>query len=157
MHKTNAMRMLDAARIEYEVITYEVDEDDLSGVHTAKLINRNEEEMFKTLVLRSSNNEVLVCCIPVAQELDLKKVAKAGNYKSVEMIHMKELKNLTGYIRGGCSPIGMKKEYPTFIDETMILFDQIIISAGARGAMLVISSEKLIDYCHAKVVELCKA
>lgn len=156
MHKTNAMRMLDVAKIDYEVITYDVDEDDLSGIHTAKLINRNSDELFKTLVLRSSNNEVLVCCIPVAQELDLKKVAKAGNYKSVEMVAMKELKNLTGYIRGGCSPIGMKKDYPTFIDETIVLFDNVFISAGVRGAMLIVSSEKLIDYCHAKVVELCK-
>lgn len=156
MHKTNAMRILDAANIDYEVITYEVDEENLSGVHTAELIGRNDEELFKTLVLKSANHELLVCCIPVAQELDLKKVAKAGKYKSVEMIPMKDLKNLTGYIRGGCSPIGMKKQYPTFIDETAILFDTILVSAGIRGTMLVISSEKLIDYCHAKVVELCK-
>lgn len=156
MQKTNAMRLLDKANITYEVINYEVDEDDLSGIHIAKRTNINEEEMFKTLVLRSAKNELLVCLLPVAQALDLKKVAKAGKYKSVEMIHMKELQSLTGYIRGGCSPIGMKKTFPTFIDETAILFDEIYVSAGIRGASLKISSEKLIDYCHAKVVELCK-
>ncbi|NBK98928.1 MAG: Cys-tRNA(Pro) deacylase [Erysipelotrichia bacterium] len=156
MQKTNAMRMLDAANISYEVITYEVDESDLSGVHIAKVIKQNEEQLFKTLVLRGANKQLLVCCIPVAQELDLKKVAKAAHVKSVEMVHMKELQSLTGYIRGGCSPIGMKKTLPTLIDETAILFDEIYVSAGMRGAMFKISSEKLIDYCHALVVELCK-
>lgn len=156
MNKTNAMRILDKLNITYDVVTYEVDENDLSGVHAAKLLHIPCEEMFKTLVLRDDKNELFVCCIPVAEELDLKKAAKAGNHKNAALIRVKELQSLTGYIRGGCSPIGMKKQLPTFIDETCILFDRIYISAGIRGCSLLMETRKLIDYCQAKVVELCK-
>ena len=109
MTKTNVMRLLDAAGIDYEAGEYEVDEDDLSGSHAADMMGMDHDTMFKTLVLKGDKNGYLVCCIPVDEELDLKKVAKASKDKKVEMIHMKELLPLTGYMRGGCSPIGMKE------------------------------------------------
>lgn len=112
--KTNAMRLLDAAGLAYRVMEYEVDENDLSGVHVAKTIGQDPDTVFKTLVLKGERLGYLVCCIPVAEELDLKKVAKTAGDKKVEMIPMKDLLNVTGYIRGGCSPIGMKKKYPTY-------------------------------------------
>lgn len=156
MAKTNAMRLLDRDQIPYELFEYEVDENDLSGVHTAGVLGIEFDVMFKTLVLRSEKKEFLVCCIPVHQELDLKKVAKASHHKSVEMLSMKELLPTTGYIRGGCSPIGMKKTFPVYIDETVILWDEVYISAGARGVMLKLKSEDLLAYVKAETADLCK-
>lgn len=156
MQKTNAMRMLDKDNIKYEIITYEVDENDLSGTSAAAKTNVNPEEMFKTLVLWNAKKEMIVCCIPVNEELDLKKVAKASKNKNIEMLPLKLLTEKTGYIRGGCSPIGMKKVLPTYIDETMLLFDVIYISAGARGVSFKMKSEDLIAYTNASMHDLCK-
>ena len=146
MTKTNVMRLLDAAGINYEAGEYEVDEDDLSGSHAADMMGMDHDTMFKTLVLKGDKNGYLVCCIPVDEELDLKKVAKASKDKKVEMIHMKELLPLTGYMRGGCSPIGMKKKFPTYIEETAQIFDKISISAGQRGVQVILNPEELAKY-----------
>lgn len=156
MQKTNAMRMLDKANISYQVIEYDVDLNDLSGMHTAALLHKEAEALFKTLVLMNDKQELFVCCLPSSHTLDLKKAATAFHSKKVEMLPMKMLCKATGYIRGGCSPIGMKHELPTFIDEMIILFNEIYISAGKRGLMLQLHSKDLIAFCHAKVVELCK-
>lgn len=154
MNKTNAMRMLDKAGIGYETLEYEVDENDLSGTHIAEVTGFPPEMMFKTLVARGDKKGIIVFCIPVAEELDLKKCAAAAGDKRVELIHVKELLGLTGYIRGGCSPIGMKKPYPVFIDETAILFEKITVSAGVRGCQLLIDRKKLIEFTGAVTAEL---
>lgn len=154
--KTNAMRLLDAAKIKYRLASYEYDEADLSGAHVAKTLNVPPEQVFKTLVARGDKLGILVFCIPVEEDLDLKKAASVSGNKSVEMIHVKELQNLTGYIRGGCSPIGMKKKYPTFIDETAILFDEIAVSAGMRGEMLWLEPRSLAEFVSAKLIEITK-
>ena len=152
--KTNAMRLLEAAGIDYRVVEYEVDENDLSGVHVAETIGEDPGSVFKTLVLKGERTGYLVCCVPVAEELDLKKVAKAAHDKKVEMIPMKELLPVTGYIRGGCSPIGMKKKFPTYIEETAMLYDEIAVSAGIRGAQILIQPEKLKIYTEAEYAAL---
>ena len=118
MTKTNVMRLLDQAKIEYTALEYEFDENDLGGEHAADFLGLPYDQVFKTLVTRGSKGGIYVFCIPVDLELDLKKAAQCAGEKKIEMIHVKELLGLTGYIRGGCSPIGMKKKYPTFIDET---------------------------------------
>ena len=123
MTKTNAMRLLEAAKIPFEVMEYEVDENNLSGVNTAKKTGKDPSQIFKTLVFSGEKQGYGVCCIPACEELDLKKTAKAFGEKKVEMLHVKDLLKVTGYIRGGCSPVGMKKLFPTVIDETSILFD----------------------------------
>lgn len=146
--------MLDKAGIKYETLEYEVDEDDLSGTHIAEVTGFPPEMMFKTLVARGDKKGILVFCIPVAEELDLKKCAAAAGDKRVELIHVKELLGLTGYIRGGCSPIGMKKPYPVFIDETAILFDKITVSAGVRGCQLLLDREELVKFTGAALSEL---
>lgn len=151
------MRLLEAEQIPFQVKEYEVDEADLSGVHVATLLEEPVEQVFKTLVLKGDKNGHIVCCIPVAEELDLKKVAKAAGEKKVELIPMKDLLTVTGYIRGGCSPIGMKKRFLTFLDETAILFDQIIISAGVRGAQIIINPEQLKEYVGATFFDLVKS
>ena len=152
--KTNAMRLLDAAGIPYRTVEYEVDESDLSGVHVARALGEPCEQIFKTLVLKGEKNGYLVCCIPVDQELDLKKAAKAAGEKKVEMIHVKDMLAVTGYIRGGCSPIGMKKHYPTFIEETAQLYDEITVSAGQRGVQVTLSPEQLKEYVGGEFVPL---
>lgn len=146
MTKTNALRLMDGAGIPYRAVEYEYDENDLGGQHVAAVTGMDPDQVFKTLVARGDKRGVMVFCIPVSGTLDLKKAAKVAGDKKVEMILMKELLGLTGYIRGGCSPVGMKKKYPTFIDETAELFDEIAVSAGARGLQMVLSPEKLIDY-----------
>lgn len=156
MTRTNVMRLLDAAGIVYEAGEYEVDENDLSGSHAADMMGVDHDSMFKTLVLRGEKTGYLVCCIPVDEELDLKKVAKAAGDKKVEMIHMKELLPLTGYIRGGCSPIGMKKKFPTYIEETAVLFDKIAVSAGMRGVQILIDPEQLAAYTEAAFAPLVR-
>lgn len=156
MTKTNAMRILDTAGIEYSTKEYEYDENNLSGSHVAREIGMNPDQVFKTLVARGDKNGINVFCIPVDCELDLKKSAKVSGNKKVEMIHVKEILGITGYIRGGCSPIGMKKKYPTYIDETAILFDEIVVSAGIRGQQIIINPEKLIDFISAKEADLTK-
>ena len=152
--KTNAMRQLDKAGIEYTTMEYEVDEKDLSGIHVAAQLGQAVEQVFKTLVLHGDKTGFLVCCIPVAEELDLKKVARVSGNKHTEMIPMKDLLAVTGYVRGGCSPIGMKKAFPTWIDETCILYEQIAISAGIRGAQIIIEPQTLIDFVQAQTADL---
>lgn len=154
MNKTNAVRLLEAAGINFRTAEYEVDENDLSGVHVAKQLGQPPEQVFKTLVAKGERTGFCVFCIPVSEELDLKKAAKAAGDKRVEMIPMKDLLGVTGYIRGGCSPVGMKKKFPTFIDETAILFDEIAVSAGVRGGQIIIDPEKLCEYVNGSFVEL---
>lgn len=156
IEKTNAMRMLDQSNIPYETGEYEYDESDLSGDHVADYLGISKEEIFKTLVTRGNDNELYVFVVPVSGELDLKKAAAAAGVKKVEMIHVKEIFNLTGYLRGGCSPIGMKKQYPTFIDETATLFDKIYISGGKRGLQIIIDPQVLADFTGAKLVDIGK-
>lgn len=156
IEKTNAMRMLDQSNIPYETGEYEYDESDLSGDHVADYLGISKEEVFKTLVTRGNDNELYVFVVPVSGELDLKKAAAAAGVKKVEMIHVKEIFNLTGYLRGGCSPIGMKKQYPTFIDETAILFNKIYISGGKRGLQIIIDPQVLADFTGAKLVDIGK-
>ena len=141
--KTNAVRLLEANSIQHSALTYEVDEDDLSGITVAKKIGVEPEKVFKTLVTRGEKTGINVFCVPVTEELNLKKAASVCGDKKVEMIKEKELLPLTGYIKGGCSPIGMKKHYPTFIDETAKLFDEISISAGVRGIQIMIKPDDL--------------
>lgn len=155
MTKTNAMRLLEQSRIPYDTAEYEYDAD-LSGIHAAHAIGMPPEQVFKTLVAKGDKTGVIVFCIPVNMELDLKKAAIVSKNKKVEMIPMKELLSLTGYIRGGCSPIGMKKKYSTYIDETAILFEQIAVSAGIRGQQILISPELLIDFVQAKQADITK-
>ena len=154
--KTNAMRQLDTAGIEYETDEYEYDERDLSGVHEAQALGVSEDEVFKTLVTRGDNNMLCVFVIPSGANLDLKKAAAASGNKRIEMIHLKELFDLTGYIRGGCSPIGMKKQFPTYIDETAVLFDKIYFSAGKRGVQIILPPETLADFIGAEFADLTK-
>ncbi|MDO5418289.1 MAG: Cys-tRNA(Pro) deacylase [Lachnospiraceae bacterium] len=152
--KTNVMRILETAGISYVPGEYEVDENDLSGSHAADMMGIDHDTMFKTLVLKGEKTGYLVCCIPVDAELDLKKVARAAKDKKTEMIPMKELLPLTGYIRGGCSPIGMKKKFPTYIEETAQLFDAITISAGMRGHQVTLNPEDLRAYVEGEYAEL---
>lgn len=154
MTKTNVMRLLEAAGIEYEAGEYEVDEDDLSGSHAADQMGVDHDSMYKTLVLRGEKRGYLVCCIPVDEELDLKKAAKAAGDKKVELIHMKDLLPLTGYIRGGCSPIGMKKRFPTYIEEMALAFDRISVSAGMRGVQVTLNPEQLATYIGGQFASL---
>lgn len=154
MNKTNVMRLLEAAKIPYDLLEYAVDESDLSGESVARKTGKDHSQVFKTLVFFGEKNGYGVCCIPACDELDLKKTAKAFGEKKVEMIPVKDLLKVTGYIRGGCSPIGMKKQLPTVIDETACLFDKIYVSAGVRGAMLGIEPDKLADFVGAKTVDV---
>lgn len=155
-NKTNAMRILDQAGISYGTGEYEYDESDLSGNHAAAMLGVSEDEMFKTLVTRGNNKELFVFVIPVSGELDLKKAAKSSGNKSIEMIHVKEIVGLTGYVRGGCSPVGMKKLYPTYIDETAMLFDEIYVSAGKRGQQIIVNPDDLCSVVNAKYADLTK-
>ncbi len=156
MTKTNVMRLLESAGIAYRTAEYEYDENNLSGLHAAEQIGIPAEQVFKTLVTQGDKTGILVFCIPVDMELDLKKAAAVSKNKKVEMTHMKELLALTGYIRGGCSPIGMKKKYPTFIDETCILFDEIAVSAGIRGEQVILSPEDLARFTEATEADITK-
>ena len=153
-NKTNAMRRLDAAKIAYEVMEYEVDENDLSGKHIADEIGLPHEQVFKTLVARGDKTGPLVMCIPVDLEIDLKLAARETGNKRIEMIHVKDLLSLTGYIRGGCSPIGMKKKFPTYFDETAELYEKIVISAGVRGCQLMLDRERLIAFTDGTLCDL---
>lgn len=152
--KTNVMRLLDKAKIAYEHREYPVDENDLSGTHAADLLGVPHETLFKTLVLHGDKSGYLVCVIPVDEEVDLKKAAKVSGNKKVEMIAVKELLPLTGYIRGGCSPIGMKKQFPTYIDASAKAHAIIGVSAGQRGAQILLAPEALAGYVRASFAEL---
>jgi Cys-tRNA(Pro)/Cys-tRNA(Cys) deacylase len=156
MKKTNAARLLDAKSIDYELAEYEVNESDLSAVSLAKKIGQDVEQIFKTLVLRGDKNGVFVCVVPGDTEVDLKKAAKVSGNKNCAMVQQKELLGLTGYIRGGCSPLGMKKPYPMYIHETCQLFEQIYISAGQRGLQLKLNPEDLIRMTDAVVCDVAE-
>ena len=149
INKTNAMRLLEQAGIAFRIETYEFDEEHLSGEHVASQVSLPADQIFKTLVVRGDKQGIMVFCVPVTMELDLKKAAKAAGDKKIEMTHVKELLVLTGYIRGGCSPIGMKKKYPTWIDETAMLYDEIAVSGGVRGMQIIIHPEELKDFTEA--------
>ena len=152
--KTNAVRIVEQAGIPCREMFYEFDENDLNGNHAANAIGKPPEEVFKTLVARGERTGIHVFCIPVCFELDLKKAAKVAGDKKIELVSVKELLGLTGYIRGGCSPVGMKKKYPTYIDETCILYDEIALSAGARGHQILVPPEAIADLIGAKLVDL---
>lgn len=143
------MRLLEQEHINYRSFEYEVDEDHLAGAHVAAQIGMPLEQVFKTLVARGEKKGILIFCIPVNTELNLKKAAAIVGDKKIEMIPVKELLSITGYIRGGCSPIGMKKKYPTYLDETAILYNEISISAGIRGCQIVCNPEELISFIEA--------
>ena len=149
VQKTNAARLLDAAGISYELIPYAYTEEDLSAQHVAAELGEDIDRVFKTLVLKGDRTGVFVCMIPGDFEVDLKTAARISGNKSCEMLHLKELLPTTGYIRGGCSPIGMKKAYPTFIHESALLYDFIFISAGQRGLQIKINPESLIEFIGA--------
>ena len=152
--KTNAVRLVQQAGIPVQEIFYEYNENDLSGKHAAHAVGLPEEQVFKTLVARGERTGIHVFCIPVCCELDLKKAAKAAGDKCMELVSVKELLPLTGYIRGGCSPVGMKKKYPTHFEETCQLFDTISVSAGARGHQMLLSPSALADFVQASYHDL---
>ncbi len=152
--KTNAVRLVQQAKIPCRELFYDVDETDLSGLHAAAAVGMPPEQVFKTLVARGEKTGINVFCIPVCCELDLKKAAKAAGDKNMEPVAVKELLGLTGYIRGGCSPVGMKKKYPTFFDETCILWEEIAVSAGARGHQMVLPPDALARLVEASIVDI---
>jgi Cys-tRNA(Pro)/Cys-tRNA(Cys) deacylase len=154
--KTNAMRILDAKKVSYDMLTYDNKDGKIDGVSVAEKTGRDVNEVYKTLVAQGHSKNIYVFVIPVAAELDLKKAAKAPGEKKVEMIAVKDIQKWTGYIRGGCSPIGMKKEYQTFIDENCLLLDSIVVSAGKIGVQIVLKPEDLKEITKAEIADLKK-
>lgn len=154
MKKTNAMRLLDAARIDYGTKEYEYDESDLSGVHAAAALKLDVNMVFKTLVAKGDKTGPVVFCIPVHKELNLKKAAAVTKNKSIELLPVKDLLGLTGYIRGGCSPIGMKKKFPTYIDQNIATVDQVSISAGVRGCQILLAAKDFIPFVNGTCSDL---
>ena len=154
INKTNVARLLDKAKIAYQLVPYEVDENDLSATHVAEQLGEDIAQVFKTLILHGDKSGYFVCVIPGADEVDLKKAAKVSGNKKCEMIPVKELLPLTGYIRGGCSPIGMKKHFPTYINPTASGFDKIYVSAGQRGLQIQIAPADLIKVAQAIEADL---
>ncbi|MBP6064652.1 Cys-tRNA(Pro) deacylase [Bacteroides sp.] len=154
INKTNAARLLDKANVSYDLISYEVDESDLSAIHVAAGLGENVEQVFKTLVLHGDKTGYFVCIVPGDKEVNLKLAAKVSGNKSCELIPMKELLPLTGYIRGACSPIGMKRHFPTYIHQTCLLFPYIYVSGGQRGLQIKVAPEILIREVKAEVCSL---
>ena len=154
IEKTNAARLLDRAKIAYELVPYQVDENNLAATHVAESLGEPIERVYKTLVLSGDRNGNFVCVVQGDKEVNLKAAAKVSGNKSAEMIPMKELLPTTGYIRGGCTPIGMKKRFPTFIDTTALQYDHIFISAGVRGLQLKLNPQELISYIDAQVADI---
>ncbi len=154
IQKTNAARLLDKAAVEYSTVAYEVDENDLAAAHVAQQLGEDIRQVFKTLVLRGDRSGIFVCVIPGDCELDLKRAAKISGNKSAEMLAVKELLPTVGYIRGGCSPIGMKRRFPTFFHSSVLDFDTVFVSAGVRGLQLKISPRALVDFVGAKIGDL---
>ena len=148
--KTNVARLLDKSRVPYELIPYEVDENDLSAIHVAASLGENIEQVFKTLVLHGDKTGYFVCVLPGEHEVDLKAAAKVSGNKKCDLIPMRDLLPLTGYIRGGCSPLGMKKHFPTFIHQTCLDFPHIFVSAGVRGLQLKLDPNDLIRESRAQ-------
>ena len=157
INKTNAARLLDQLKIAYELIPYEVDENDLGAQHIAEQLGQPIERLFKTLVLRGDKTGLVVCVIPGAEEVDLKKAAKVTGNKKLEMIHVKELLPLTGYIRGGCSPIGMKKTLPTWFHESIMSYDTVYCSAGVRGLQFQLAPQDLVRAAKGTLADLIVA
>jgi Cys-tRNA(Pro)/Cys-tRNA(Cys) deacylase len=154
--KTNAARILDSAGVMYQLREYQVDENDLSAPRVAEKIGMPPEQVFKTLVARGDRSGVLMAAIPANTELDLKALASASGNKKVELVPVKEVLGLTGYIRGGVSPIGVRKPYPFFLDETAILFDRISVSAGMRGCQMILASDDLLRVTEGEYAALAK-
>lgn len=154
INKTNVARLLDKAKVPYQLVPYEVDENDLSAIHVAEQLGENVEQVFKTLILHGDKSGYFVCVIPGADEVDLKKAAKVSGNKKCEMIPVKELLPFTGYIRGGCSPIGMKKHFPTYIHFSAEQFDNIYISAGQRGLQVLLAPADLVRETKASFADL---
>ena len=151
MNKTNAMRILDKAKIKYKAVEYEVDENDLSGTTIADKVGLSYGMVFKTLVAKGDKTGVIVMCVPVDKSIDLKVAAKVSGNKKIEMVQVKDLLATTGYIRGGCSPVGMKKNFPVFIDMSCMDYEEITVSAGVRGCQLLINREELVKFTNATV------
>ena len=156
MKKTNAARQLDDLKIDYKLVEYEIDESDLSAESVARKVGLPSERVFKTLVARGDKTGVLMTCIPGNAELDLKAIAEVSGNKKVEMVHVKEIQQLTGYVRGGVSPIGTKKRYPIFLDQTAMKFPFISISAGIRGSQIFISPGDLSKALNVTVCEIAR-
>ncbi|MDR6999454.1 Cys-tRNA(Pro) deacylase [Neobacillus niacini] len=154
--KTNAMRILDAKKIPYEMHTYDHNDGKIDGVSVAEKIGRDPKEVYKTLVAQGISKNIYVFVIPVEEELDLKKAAKVSGEKKVEMIPVKDIQKWTGYIRGGCSPVGMKKDYKTFIAEAAKQFDVMVVSAGKIGVQIVLKPEHLKETAKAEFADLTK-
>ena len=154
MNKTNAMRQLDAAKIAYTVCSYEVDENDLSGTHLADQIGLPYEQVFKTIVTKGDKTGYLVFCLPCHKEIDLKAAAAVTGNKKIEPVHVKDLLGLTGYIRGGCSPVGMKKKFPTYFDQSVETQETITVSAGVRGMQLLLKREDILRFTGAKLAKI---
>ena len=154
INKTNVARLLDKAKISYELVPYIVDENNLAATHIAEQLNENIKQVFKTLILRGDKTGHFVCVIPGDEEVNLKKAAKVSGNKKADLIPMKDLLPTTGYIRGGCSPVGMKKPFPTFFHYTCEEFEYIYVSAGVRGLQLKIKPNDLIRYVKASLAEL---
>ena len=154
INKTNAMRQLDAAKIKYETCTYEVDENDLSGTHIAEQIGMPFECVFKTIVTKGDKTGYTVFCIPCHKEIDLKRAAAVTGNKKIEPLHVKDLLGVTGYIRGGCSPVGMKKKFPTYFDKSAGELDRLTVSAGVRGIQLLIAAEDIIKFTNATLADV---
>ncbi len=152
--KTNAMRMLDMAKIKYEIIEYEVDENDLSGTHIADDVGLPYEMVFKTIVAKGDKSGFCVFCLPCDKEIDFKAAAVASGNKKVEPLHVKDLLGITGYIRGGCSPVGMKKKFPTYFDASAENLEKLTVSAGMRGAQLLVDSKDILKYTEAKLCNI---
>ncbi len=147
--KTNAMRMLDMAKIKYDIIEYEVDENDLSGTHIADQVGLPYEMVFKTIVTKGDKSGFCVFCLPCDKEIDFKAAAVASGNKKIEPLHVKDLFGITGYIRGGCSPVGMKKKFPTYFDASAESLEKLTVSAGMRGVQLLVDSRDILKYTEA--------
>lgn len=155
-YKTNAMRLLDTNNIKYDILTYKSNDGKIDGLSVASKIGKDPTIVYKTLVANGNSGSIYVFVIPVSEELDLKKAAKITGDKKVELIHVKDINKHTGYIRGGCSPIGMKKSYPTYIDKSADLLDSIVVSGGKVGVQIQITIDDLVSMTNAKLVEIVK-
>ncbi len=156
VNKTNVARLLDKASIKYRLVPYEFDPDDLAATHVAQQLDEDIRRVFKTLVLETDRAGYIVCVVPGDAEVDLKKAARVSGAKRAAMLPMRELLPLTGYIRGGCSPVGMRKRFATFFHDTAVDFDTIFVSAGQRGLQIEVSPADLINYVGAQVCDLIK-
>lgn len=154
INKTNVARILDKAKISYELIPYTVDENDLSAIHVANMLNEPVEQVFKTLVLKGDKNGYFVCVIPGEKEVNLKVAAKVSGNKSCDMVHLKDLLQISGYIRGACSPIGMKKQFPTFFHKTITDYPYVYVSAGQRGLQIKIDPKELVAFVNGVTKDL---